>query len=116
MLEITPVIPSSEKEFLKLRGDFTESIKVTFCSGDYSSLSGWYVFERSTEGINRFVRKRLESELIETFTCETRYLQFDRNRGILPNSYNSHYDPVGPKSSEKFGSLRDRLTAVGEWK
>ena len=49
-MKTEPRIPSSEKTFLDLKGNFTESVRLTFVGGDLSWLNGWYVFERTSEG------------------------------------------------------------------
>jgi hypothetical protein len=47
--------------------------------------------------------------------CATRCLQFDRVAGILPNSYEVDYQPVGPRSHDEFDRLKKELTDVGDW-
>ena len=115
MPKIVPFIIGNERRFLELKGDFTELLKVTFCSGDHSQFTGWYIFERTNEK-NRFVRKIRGSEVIDTFACATEYLQFDRNAGILLNSYNYNYEPIGSEHPVEYASLRERLSVVDEWR
>ncbi len=112
----TSHIISSERELLALKGDFTESVKVTF--PDESSppfLSGWYVFERLPDN-NLFVRKRQDNGLIEIISCRTRYLQFDRNLGILPNNLYYAYSPMGLRSETEYALMKKRLETIGEWR
>ncbi len=86
MTKTNPRIPSSERQFIELRGDFTETVKLNFSVGENNKLNGWYVFERTTKGKNKFFRKPNDSGLIDIISCNTQYLQFDRNLGVLPDS------------------------------
>ena len=115
MMETLPRIPRSEREFLDLRGDFSESVQLTFPGERRPGLTGWYVFIKEGEK-NTFVRKSSGSELIDIIGCETKYLQFDRNMGVMPNSHYYNYQPLGPRNQEKYEEMKKRLLAVGEWK
>ena len=114
-MKTEPRIPSSEKTFLDLKGNFTESVRLTFVGRDESWLNGWYVFERTPKG-NKFVRKTAKSSLIDVVTCDTVYLRFDRYKGVLPDSFYYNYKPIGPKSREEYETLRERLSAVEKWR
>jgi hypothetical protein len=114
----TPRIISSERSFLDLKGDFTESVKVTAGVDEHDSdykLNGWYVYERTLQRDNRFIIKKAGDDLIETFSSATNYLQFDRDLGILPDSFHTKYKAIGPNNPE-YAELRMRLIGVGEWK
>src|SRR3989338_7688314 len=87
-----PVICESERRFLELAGDGTELVKITSLS---RNLSGWYLYLREDSGRNKFLRSGKEG-LLERIFCETRYLQFDSNLGILPDALHEHYSPAGP--------------------
>ena len=110
-----PHIVSSEREFLSLKGDFCESVKLTCSPHEPHISNGWYVYERTSLGKHMFYRKRAESKLIEAVTCDTKYLQFDRNLGILPNAHYVDFYPVGIGNPE-FEELKKRLTSVQEYR
>lgn len=112
MAKITPYVCKSEREFLELKGDGTESVKMDFYAQDFSDLNGWYVFLK-LEGKNTFVRQSSHLPSIDRIVCETKYLQFDR--GILPNSFNCSCLPVGI-DNPYYGFLKSKLENVGEWK
>jgi len=107
-------IISSERAFLDLRADFSESVKVTVDPYTEHTLNGWYLYGKTPEGNIMFIRKRPELDMIETIGCPIRFLQFDRNLGILPDPFHRDYKPVGPKR-EEFDGLRKKLTEVDEW-
>jgi hypothetical protein len=112
----TSHIISSERKLLALKGDFTESVKLTIPGEDRPPfLSGWYVFERLPDN-NLFVRKRQGQEFIETISCRTKYLQFDRNMGILPNSHYYNYSPMGLRSGAEYELTKKRLQKLEEWR
>ena len=114
-MKTIPFIIKSEREFLELKGDFSESVKLTFFDERPPILTGWYVFEK-VDGKNIFVRKTKDSEVIYCFDCATNYLQFDRNMGILPNHLYYNYNPIGLRDKEKFEEMKKRLISLDEWR
>ena len=115
----TSHICSSEREFLALKGDGTESVKITPDWEKNSFLNGWYLFLRTPEGKNMFVKQSQCLPLIDRVFCETKYFQFDRNAGILPNSLYYDYRPVGlelESSRPEYEDLRGKLEQVEMWR
>lgn len=112
----TPYICSRENEFLKLKGDGTESVMVTIDHDKLSDVNGWYVFLKTDKGGNRFVKQSLNNlPLIDMVLCETKYIQFDGDNGLSPNSFQYHYRPIGV-NHEEYEGLKAKLEEVGEWK
>ncbi|MEK6906607.1 MAG: hypothetical protein AABW81_03225 [Nanoarchaeota archaeon] len=109
-------ICSSERDFLELRGDGTEQVKVTVRFDGPNDLNGWYVFLKIDKGRNSFVKQSTTHlPLIDRLFCETKYFQFDRNAGLLPNSFGYDYRPVGIENQEYEG-LKKQLEEVGAWR
>lgn len=120
MSQASPYICKSEREFLALKGDGTESVKVTLeFDNPTNNLNGWYLFLKENEG-NVFVKQSLTNlPLIDRLLCSTRYLQFDRNAGLLPNSFYCTYAPVGLGMNWEKGiyeRFKVKLENVGDWK
>ncbi|MBP7708067.1 hypothetical protein KA107_00140 [Candidatus Pacearchaeota archaeon] len=106
---------ASEEEFLALKGDGTESVKLTTeYDNPSANLNGWYVFVRD-EGKNNFLKQSATLPLVDLLTCETKYFQFDEKAGLLPNTFHRTYWPVGP-SQESYSSLVGRLREAGVWR
>ncbi len=113
----TPHICSSEREFLGLKGDGTEAVKVT---ADWDMpdnfLNGWYVFLKTGAEENSFVKQSTTClPLIDRLSCETKYFQFDETAGLLPDSFHYNYRPVGVGDVEYEG-LKAKLEAAGAWR
>lgn len=113
MEKADPIIPSSKIEFLNLRGDLTETVRITFPPG--SKLNGDYVFERTPYEINKFVRKSPDSELIDLVSCHTKGLVIDKKLGIIPHYQFYSYKSIDPENKE-YDVLKERLSAIGEWR
>lgn len=116
MKKIKSIIPESEREFLELRGDGTEMVKVNSCSRDFC---GWYLFLKY-EGKNKFLRQGHSSRgtegLVETLSCETCYIQFDKD-GMHLNHLYENYEPIGSQRQKyTYSILINYLREAGEWK
>jgi len=116
-MKTTPVVCGSERELLDLVGDGSEMVKVTFDPREANvlNLNGWWLYERGGDE-NAFTRQtpnqEAHSKRVDRVFCETIYLQFDRDMGILPNSFDYHYHPLGSLHREErdvqIAKLRDR--------
>jgi hypothetical protein len=114
-------IYASEREFSELKGDGTESVKMT---PDWDrkthTLNGWYLFLKTPEGRNSFVKQSLTNlPLIDRIFCDTKYFQFDRNEGLLPDSFHYDYNPVGlelESHRQEYESLKAKLEQAGLWR
>lgn len=115
-----PHICSSESQFLRLKGDGSESVKVTLDFHNPSSLNGWYLFLKTDSQQNSFVRQNTTNiPHIDRIFSETKYFQFDRNAGLILDSYHYNYSPIGVElesNREEYARLQKLLEEVGEWK
>jgi len=113
-------ICKSEREFLALKGDGSEVVKLTIDFSKPSDLNGWYLFLKTKGNTNQFVKQSLSHlPLIDRVFCDTQYFQFDSERGLLPNNIHFNYQPLSVEmdgSKEEYHRLQDLLEEVGEWK
>jgi hypothetical protein len=116
MVQTTPHICAREREFLDLRGDGTEMVKMTFnWDKTEHSLNGWYLFSKIL-GVNEFVKQSLHHlPLIDVVLCDTKYFQFDERAGLLPNSFHYNYRPTDITDSN-YPGLKARLESRNMWK
>lgn len=129
-MSTTLIIPASKDEFLALKGNFSEIVKVTILHEDKPPiLSGLYVFERTSVRENHFVRKLAENPLIQIIECDSSPLLFDRQKGVILNNCpesstgrittyypNYLYKPIGLRRVEEYDYMKQRLEAIGEWR
>lgn len=114
----TSHICSREREFLELKGDGSESVKVTIdFDKPHHQLNGWYLFLKE-EGRNVFIKQPREPiPIVERFTCDTKYFQFDRNAGLMPDSFHYNYSPVSQATSPaEYTGLVNRLSESEMWR
>lgn len=119
MNEVTRYICKSEREFLALKGNASESVKLTVDFSRPNDLNGWYLFLKENAR-NVFVKQSIAHlPLIDLVTCDTQYFQFDRNAGLLPNDFHYNYQPLSIEMENhkvEYRRLQDLLESVGEWR
>jgi hypothetical protein len=97
-------IISDHTQFAALKGDLTESVKLT-PSIKGSSFNGFYLYKR-TPISNQFIRKGSGDDIIEVVSCETRSLDFSKEHGIHPNYHFTSYGILSPGHPE-FNRLKE---------
>ncbi len=113
----TLIIPANRAQFLDLRADGTESIMLTFNSGDPLGLTGPYVYKKNDEGKDPFCRHREGRSVIDTIAivCDVQNLRFDRTRGVLLDKGDYKYTAVGtgmPAEYKYFQGLTENGQAL----
>ncbi|MFZ5954865.1 MAG: hypothetical protein ACOYT4_00405 [Nanoarchaeota archaeon] len=103
----------SEKEFLELKGNFTETVRLKFYPNDHKKFNGRYVYEKTNSNYT-FVRKGDELDSIYLISCDIKYLSFDKE-GVFPNSFNYNFHLL-KSSDEGYGQVKKRLESIDEWK
>ncbi|MGD0728452.1 MAG: hypothetical protein ABR981_00030 [Candidatus Micrarchaeaceae archaeon] len=104
-------IISTERQFLELRGDYTELVKFTADPDRLTDYNGVYLYRRAPSE-NRFIKKSADGNSIVKITNRTGDLKFDGYMGIWTRL--NIIDIVGPRHSE-FEQLKLKLIESEQW-
>jgi hypothetical protein len=105
------------EEFLSLRGDGTELVRLTVGGDRFSAWDGDYVFSREGDEENRFVRQdEVCSPLISMISCRTEYLRFHAQAGITPNSLYYEDTLLNSDSGDIYARAKERLVRAGRFR
>ena len=110
-------IPASEMELAEARdGDL---VKISYKFNSNGLVSSWTLYKGNNKGIDSF-RGRWQSKLVEdknlivTYSSERKYLQFDRNLGVIFSTHHSHYEFIASRR-EEYKAIVEELKKAELW-
>lgn len=115
--EVTHHVCTTLEQFLELKGDGTELVKLTVGGDKFTAWDGDYLFLGIENGRSMFARKEdLHSSIINRISCDTKYLHFNSQAGIIPSNLYCEQEELASDFGAGYVLIREKLEQIGEWR